>query len=356
MFALLHRKIASKILHVNDPSSSSKLRVVIFGGNSQLAPSLGNLLGYLGAQITYPTRTSAKWIDHLKTTVSYKNVAIPQFIDYKDPNIIDRLIANNNVVISLVGANQYLKDDDLIYEGNVTIPKRIAEACARSSDVVRFIHFSAAGADPSSISSRLRTKWIGEQEVKAACPEATVIRPTTIFGEGDNFVMRLAFLQRWLGFIPVIGDAKELRQPIHYHDVGLATVNALKIPESIGKTYELGGPYVYSMKETLEIIYDKLGIPPRIKSYTFDGAHKLFTKVPHVHAFTRHMSLNLVRESKINIVVGKDALGIDKLFVKPLTFPQNLQRILADYQAKTNLTLEEAEHGWNGGNDRHFSP
>jgi hypothetical protein len=110
------------------------------------------------------------------------------------------------------------------------------------------------------------------------------------------------------------------------------------------------------MKETLEIIYDKLGIPPRIKSYTYDGAHRLFTKIPHVHAFTRHMSLDLVRESKINILVGKDALGIDKLFVKPLTFPQNLQRMLADYQAKTNLTLEEAEHGWNGGNDRHFSP
>ena len=35
----------------------------------------------------------------------------------------------------------------------------------------RLIHISAAGADPNSQSMRLRTKWIGEQEVKEILPE-----------------------------------------------------------------------------------------------------------------------------------------------------------------------------------------
>ena len=154
----MQRRFATKILHVNDPSSSPKIRVTIFGASSQLSPSLGNLFGDLGAQISFPTRTSAKWVDHLKACVAYKNIAIPEYINYSDPNIIEKLIENSNVVVNLIGANQYHKNYDLIYEGNVTIPKRIAEACAKNSDVLRLIHFSAIGADPNSVSTRLSTK------------------------------------------------------------------------------------------------------------------------------------------------------------------------------------------------------
>ena len=352
----MQRKFATRILHVNDPSSSPQLRVTIFGASSQLSPSIANLLGCLGAQISFPTRTSAKWVDHLKPSAAYKSIAFPQFIDFKDPNIIEKLIENSNVVINLIGGNQYIKNYDLIYEGNVTIPKRIAEACARNSDILRLIHISAIGADPTSISTRLQTKWIGEQEVKAAYPEVTIFRPCTIFGEFDNFVMRHSFLHRWLGYVPVINDASELRQPIHYHDIGLATINALKMPETAGKTFELGGPHVYSMKEILEIIYNKMGFPPKLKSIPYRTAHKIYTWVPHAHGITRYLSLNDIQESTLDLVVNPNALGIDKLYVKPLSFPQNLQRILADYQAKVDLTTDELEHGWNGGSDRYFDP
>lgn len=44
----------------------------------------------------------------------------------------------------------------------------------------RLIHFSACGAGPDAISRRLRTKWLGEQEVLKHYPEATIVRPTTI--------------------------------------------------------------------------------------------------------------------------------------------------------------------------------
>lgn len=57
----------------------------------------------------------------------------------------------------------------------------IARSCAKNPNVKRFIHVSAAGADPNSESLRLRTKWIGEQEVKAIFPDVTIIRPTYMF-------------------------------------------------------------------------------------------------------------------------------------------------------------------------------
>jgi len=52
------------------------------------------------------------------------------------------------------------------------------------------IHFSGCGASPDAISRRLRTKWLGEQEVHKNFPEATIIRPTTMFSNcnADNFI------------------------------------------------------------------------------------------------------------------------------------------------------------------------
>ena len=356
MLNVVQRSLSRKLLQINEPGSSSKLRVVIFGGSSQLSPAIGNQLGMLGAQLSYPTRTSSKWIDYLKNTAAYKNVAIPQYIDYDAPGVIDRLIETANVVICLVGAKQHLKDYDFIYDSNVRIPKMIAEAVERSPDVQRFIYFSAVGADPNSTSTRLRTKWIGEQEVKNACPDVTVMRPTLIFGDLDKFVTRIALTHRMFGWMPVIGDATEKRQPIFHNDIALATINALRLPESIGKTYELGGPQVYTQKEILEIIFNKIGFPPKLKSFSYQGAHKFMTWMPHAHGFSRHMSLDMVQESQMDLVVSKDALGIDKLYVRPISFPQNLMRLLSDYQAKVDLTMEEVEHGYGGGNDRYNDP
>ena len=86
--------------------------------------------------------------------------------------------------------------------------------------------------------------------------------------------MKLAFLHRWLGYIPVIDGATEKRQPIHYHDLGLCVINALKMPETAGKTFEIGGPQVYTQKEICEIIYNKMGFPPILKSIPYKKAHK----------------------------------------------------------------------------------
>jgi len=353
---LSKRSVASRILHVNHHSSAPTLKVTIFGASSQIAHSISEPLGKLQSQIFFPVRTSDKWVDHLKVSTVYKNISIRGYIDYDDPDIFDRLIEDSNVVINLTGAHKYIKDPEVVYDSNVTFSRRLAQAVARNPDVLRLIHFSAVGADPDSNSNWLRTKWIGEQEVKAAFPGATVFRPATIFGEFDNFVMRIGLLQSWLGFVPVIDDAKELRQPIYGHDLGTAVMNALKMPETVGKTYELGGPHVYSMKEICEIVYNKIGKPPVLRSIPYKTASRFFSYFPHAHGFTRFMSIHDVHESKIDLVVSEDALKISDLYVKPVSFSQNLKRILVDYVAKTDLTGDEQEHGWYNGHDRHYEP
>ncbi|KAG8772002.1 hypothetical protein FRC16_005761, partial [Serendipita sp. 398] len=66
----------------------------------------------------------------------------------------------------------------------------------------KVIHFSAIGADPSSLLVSPRTKGLGEQAVLNVSPTATIIRPSLVFGSGDSFFSRFATLSRFLPFMP----------------------------------------------------------------------------------------------------------------------------------------------------------
>ena len=66
-------------------------------------------------------------------------------------------------------------------DANINIPIATAKAVKNAKNVKRFIYLSAAGSDPNSQSARLRTKWIGEQAVKAIYPDFTILRPIYMF-------------------------------------------------------------------------------------------------------------------------------------------------------------------------------
>lgn len=115
----------------------------------------------------------------------------------------------------------------------------IARSCAKNPNVKRFIHISAAGADPNSHSQRLRTKWIGEQEVKAIYPDVTILRPTYMFNIWEpnltiaaKWGMQMKMFNR-MQFV-IRGITNTEFQPTYVNDVALAVVNAIKMPESAG--------------------------------------------------------------------------------------------------------------------------
>lgn len=84
------------------------------------------------------------------------------------------------MVINCIGSRTFHSTEKEFEDANIRIPVAIAKVAKANPNVKRFIHISAAGADPNSQSMRLRTKWIGEQEVKEVFPEATILRPTLI--------------------------------------------------------------------------------------------------------------------------------------------------------------------------------
>ncbi|MEL6363205.1 MAG: complex I NDUFA9 subunit family protein [Pseudomonadota bacterium] len=136
--------------------------------------------------------------------------------------------------------------------------RTVAEAAA-AAGVELYVHMSAIGADATSKSEYARTKAAGERSVCAAMPEATIIRPSIVFGEGDGFFNRFAAMARFAPALPAIGGGKTRFQPVYVDDVADAICEALDRAEARGATYELGGPAVYTFNELMKLMMEVIG-------------------------------------------------------------------------------------------------
>ena len=174
-------------------------------------------------------------------------------VDIRNPRQVAEAIKNSDAVVNLVGV---LKGD---FQGlHVDGARNVAEACA-AQGVGALVHVSAIGADPASPSAYGRSKGEGEQAVRNAFPNATIVRPSIVFGREDNFINRFAGMMRLLPALPVV-RGKVKFQPVYALDVAKAVVAAASDPHAHGgKTYELGGPQVMSMRELNQWISETTG-------------------------------------------------------------------------------------------------
>lgn len=194
---------------------------------------------------------------------------------------IENGIKDCDIVINLIGEKALNSHDYMFEEPNVIIAREVAKVCARKKKegkVKRLFHFSAAGCNPDATSRRLRTKWLGEQEVKKYFPEATIIRPTTIISDGNvsNFINY--YIHCWNnnnGSVFLLDGGKAKRQPVLDLDIALALHNMLQLSDSVGQTYELGGVHQYSLKELMEFLSNALNHRPKYIHATYEDFMKL---------------------------------------------------------------------------------
>ncbi|MEQ1930013.1 MAG: complex I NDUFA9 subunit family protein [Parvularculaceae bacterium] len=134
---------------------------------------------------------------------------------------------------------------------------------AAEAGVRRFVQVSAIGADAQGESLYARSKGEGERAVREALPFATIVRPSIIFGPEDRFFNKFATMFSFAPpFAPIpilIGGGGTRMQPVYVDDVAEAICETLARPGAVGKTYELGGPRVYSFKELLELLLSVTG-------------------------------------------------------------------------------------------------
>lgn len=170
-----------------------------------------------------------------------------------NPEHVAATISGAEAVINLVGI---LRQSGRQRFGRLhrDVPGEIAKA-ALEAGASTFVHVSSLGVSPNSPSIYARTKAEGEMRVRDAFPAATILRPSLLFGPEDNFFNRFADMARFSPFLPLIGGGKTKFQPVYVGDVAAAIAKAVMDPSSTrGRTYELGGPTVYTFKELMEII------------------------------------------------------------------------------------------------------
>lgn len=129
----------------------------------------------------------------------------------------------------------------------------IAKA-ARTAGATSLVHVSAIGADQDAESNYAASKGEGEVCVRAAFADAVILRPSIVFGPEDDFFNRFAALARMLPFLPLIGGGATKFQPVFVGDVAAAIVRTLSDPATRGRTFELGGPTVYTFKELMQFV------------------------------------------------------------------------------------------------------
>jgi NADH dehydrogenase len=170
---------------------------------------------------------------------------------------VKRALENANAVINLVGIMP--ERGAQTFQGAQVLGASNVAQLAAEAGIANVVHVSAIGADKTSKSNYARTKAEGEDAVRAAIPSAVILRPSIMFGPEDGFFTRFARMARLTPVLPLIGGSTKF-QPVYVADVALAAANALK-PGNAGKTFELGGPHTYTMKELLQYITREIDRP-----------------------------------------------------------------------------------------------
>jgi NADH dehydrogenase len=217
---------------------------------------------------------------------------------------------------------------------HVEAAERVARAAAQAG-AKRLVHFSALGANPRSHSEYARTKAEGERVVRAAFPEATIVRPSIVFGPEDDFFNRFAMMARLAPALPLIGGGHTRLQPVYAGDVGQAIAAMIARDGTSGQTFELGGPHVYTFKELMELMLKEIGRRRLLLPVPFAlaGFGAWFAELLPKPPLTRDQ-VELLRGD--NVVSGH-ALGLDALGIAPTSCEVILPTYLARYRRAIGL-------------------
>ncbi len=237
--------------------------VLLIGGSGFVGGWIASRLSESGVRVTIPTRHR----ENTKKLITLPTVEMVE-ADVHEPATLVQLMRGQDAVINLVGI---LHDGDsrLPYgkgfaAAHVELPRKIVAAMPQAG-VRRLLHMSALQAALRAPSEYLRSKGDGEMLVRAAADQldVTIFRPSVIFGPGDAFLNMFASLARLLPALPLGGGSARF-QPVYVGDVAAAFVDSLGDRTTIGRSYDLCGPKVYSLRELVDYTAHLVGRSPWI--------------------------------------------------------------------------------------------
>lgn len=286
-------------------------KVTVFGGSGFIGRNIVRELAQQGARVTVGCR-DVEGAKHLKVQGVVGQVT-PVHVD---------VTKGHGIAAALEGADMAINLCGILFESGRnrfdavqgTAPGLIATEAAKAG-VKRLVHVSAIGADADSKSRYASSKAVGEQAVKNAFPSATILRPSIVFGPDDDFFNRFGAMAEAASFLPLIGGGQTRFQPVYVDDVARAAFAALTSDAAEGKTYELGGPTIYSFKELMELVIAQTARKCRLVDIPFwlASLNATFLELLPTPPLTRDQVLLL----KSDNIVSEEAAGLEALGITP---------------------------------------
>ena len=200
---------------------------------------------------------------------------------------------------------------------------------AAAAGVPRLIHMSALGVDKAHGSTYANSKMLGEKAVLAAFNNATILRPSVVFGAEDNFFTQFASMAAFFPALPLIGGGNTKFQPVYAGDVARAVEICLANPATAGRIFELGGPKVYSFREILAYILQLMHKKRLLVSLPFSVASAIGSVAQHLPC--PKLTRDQVRLLKYDNVVSSDALKLQDLGIMPTPVESIVPQYLARF-------------------------
>lgn len=306
--------------------------VTVFGGSGFIGRHVVRLLAQRGVRIRVAVRHPNEAL-FLKLMGDVGQIQLLQ-TNIRIPESIDRALDGADAVVNLVGIlnpTWHQKFDAIHHLG----AQAIAQASARAG-VRRLVHVSAIGADEDSPSAYGRSKAAGEAAVRTAFTDATILRPSIVFGPEDDFFNRFAAMAQMSPILPLIGGGETRFQPIYVADVAGVAVKAAMEPGFEGRAFELGGPEVMSFREILELVCAETDRKRTLVPYP--------AALAKINAWFLQMlpnpllTVDQVHLLEIDNVVGEDVPGIDAFGITPTPVRSVLPSYLDKFRVAGRFT------------------
>ena len=285
--------------------------VTVFGGSGFIGRHLIGRLARQGWIVRVAVRRPSR-AGFLKPMGDVGQIT-PIRAPIQDQIAVESAVAGADAVINLVG---------ILYERRhqtfAAVHDRGAQTVAAASaaaGVGRLVQVSAIGADQHSTADYARSKGAGEAAVRTAFPEAVILRPSVVFGPEDGFFNRFAEMARISPVLPLIGGGGTRFQTVYVGDVADAIAKSVSDPACAGRTYELGGPHVYTFKELMELLLRQIHRRRLLVPWPFAMAElqAIFFELLPVPPLTRDQ----VRMLRHDNVVAEGALTLADLGIAP---------------------------------------
>ena len=238
--------------------------VTVFGGTGFLGRRVIDRLREAGVTV----RVASRHAERGRRLFGEDNDALHSIdADIHNDLSVKRALIGAHAAVNAVSL--YVERGDETFQAvHVTAAERVARQ-ARKLGVQHLAHVSGLGSDPRSSSKYIKARGEGEEVVRAAFPDVTLIRPAVMFGRGDAFVVPIARLLKRLPVYPMFGQGTTRLQPAFVDDVAQVIAAVTQRLDTRGKAFECAGLRVYTYEQLLRTIGDAMHVHTRLMPVPF---------------------------------------------------------------------------------------